>query len=439
MPYFKDLMSELNRLQLWMDLAKEQGADLGPVEAQMHRFVERTIAEVRSLPPQPGYTYEEPDGLDQIKALRPDGPRRLPLTLTDDELHDRILGAWLGRCAGCMLGAPVECRERSFIEAWAKKLGQPYPLSDYWADYPGVTHIHYSEPIDNFIKGSIDHVGPDDDLAYTVLGLLILEEYGLDFTSEEVGRAWVKYLPMACSAEEVALENLKKGLIPPETALADNPFVEWIGADIRSDPWGYAAPGLPELAAEFGYRDARVSHTGNGIYGEMYFSAAIAAAFSVKTAREAVQIGLTEIPAKSRMAETVDETIDWVDHDRDWDRTWSRIDERYRGMSAVHTLNNAALTVAAILYADGDFERAIALAVMGGLDTDCTGATTGSIMGALIGAGSLPARWIEPFNDRLTTYLTGQQEHRISDLARRTARIAKECRERFGDCHEARD
>jgi len=182
-----------------------------------------------------------------------------------------------------------------------------------------------------------------------------------------------------------------------------------------------------------------VSHTGNGIYGEMYFSAAIAAAFSVKTAREAVQIGLTEIPAKSRMAETVDETIDWVDHDRDWDRTWSRIDERYRGMSAVHTLNNAALTVAAILYADGDFERAIALAVMGGLDTDCTGATTGSIMGALIGAGSLPARWIEPFNDRLTTYLTGQQEHRISDLARRTARIAKECRERFGDCHEARD
>ncbi|HOM70648.1 MAG TPA: ADP-ribosylglycohydrolase family protein [Armatimonadota bacterium] len=425
MPYFGDMIKDVEELQLWMDLAKEQGADLEPVEAEVRQFIKEMQKKVQKLQPKPDYPYEEPDSLDEIKALRPDGPRKIPLSLTEEDLYDKILGAWLGRSAGCVLGVPIEGRDRWFIESWAKKLGQPYPLNEYWADYPDVSRIHYSEPVDCHIKGKIDHVAPDDDLAYTVLGLLILEEYGPNFTSENVGQAWVKYLPMACTAEHVALENLKKGLIPPRTALVDNPYTEWIGADIRSDPWGYAAPGWPELVAEFAYRDACVSHTKNGIYGEMFFSAAIAAAFAVQNPLEALLIGLTEIPAKSRMAETVTETIDWVNKDKDWDKTWHRIDEKYRGMHVVHTLNNAALTIAALLYSDGDFERSIALAVMGGLDTDCTAATTGSIMGAILGAKNLPARWIEPFNDRLTTYLIGHEEHKVSDLARRTIKVAR--------------
>jgi ADP-ribosylglycohydrolase len=430
MPYFKNTASEVEQLQHWMDLAKEQGANPNNIEAEARKFIEEAIRRIRSITPQPDYKYIEPDNLDAIKELRPDGPRVLSLNLPDDILYDKILGAWLGRAAGCILGAPVEGRERVFIEAWANKLGQPYPLAEYWNDYLGVTRKHYSEPIDNFIKGNIDHAGTDDDLVYTVLGLLILEEYGLDFTSEDVGKAWLKYLTIACTAEHIALENLKKGLVPPETALVDNPYSEWIGADIRSDPWAYAAPGLPEMAAEFGYRDARISHTRNGIYGEMFFSAVISAAFAVKNVREALEIGLTEIPKTSRMAETVIETMGWIDKDRDWDKTWNRIAEKYNGMHIVHTLNNAAHTISALLYADGDFERAVAFAVMAGLDTDCTAATAGSIMGAILGAKNIPQKWIAPLNDRLTTYLIGQEEQKFSDLAQRTLVIAKQSRKR---------
>jgi primosomal protein N' len=35
---------------------------------------------------------------------------------------------------------------------------------------------------------------------------------GVDFTTEDVGTAWLKYLPMACTAEHVALEALKAGV-----------------------------------------------------------------------------------------------------------------------------------------------------------------------------------------------------------------------------------
>ena len=38
-----------------------------------------------------------------------------------------------------------------------------------------------------------------------LLGLMILEEYGLDFSTDELGEAWIKYLPFAFTAEGIAL------------------------------------------------------------------------------------------------------------------------------------------------------------------------------------------------------------------------------------------
>ena len=95
----------------------------------------------------------------------------------------------------------------------------------------------------------MDGVPTDDDLIYTQLGLLILEEYGLDFSVDDVGAAWVKYLPF--SPAKAVLDNLQSGLPAMQAGEIDNPTMFWIGADIRADPWAYAAPGYPELAAEF--------------------------------------------------------------------------------------------------------------------------------------------------------------------------------------------
>ena len=118
---------------------------------------------------------------------------------------------------------------------------------------------------------------------------MILEEYGIDFSTDQLGEAWIKYLPFAFTAEGIALDNLRKGVPPMQAAEVDNCFLNWIGADIRSDPWGYAAPGWPEKAAEIAYRDAYVSHRRNGIYAAMFFSAAISAAFAVDNTVEALR------------------------------------------------------------------------------------------------------------------------------------------------------
>ena len=427
MSYFPKLDQEFAAFKHWLDLRKEQGADVSGMEKEVRVLVRQFSRRMESMKPPFTDRYHEPISLPEIKAARPSGPRSLPYNLGEEQLYDKMLGAWLGRGAGCVLGIPVEGWTRRRIREWAEILGQPYPLAEYWKEVPH-RGIHYSEPIENFLKGKIDHIGPDDDLAYTVLGLLILEEAGIDFSTEDVGRLWLKYLPMACTAEHVALENLKKGLKPPKTALNGNPFMEWIGADIRSDPWGYAAPGLPEVAADFAYRDASVSHVMNGTYGEMFFSAAIAAAFVFDDPIRCLETGLTEIPAKCRLTESVKETLRWCRRDRDWGATHDRIAQKYLGMHMAHTLNNAAITAAGLYYGEGDFEKTIAYTVMGGVDTDCTGATAGSIMGAIIGANKLPKKWTAQFGDELTTYVKGHEVQSIAGLARRCCAVAKKVR-----------
>jgi len=373
--------------------------------------------------------HKESSNLQEIRKLRSKGPRRLNFQFGEDELEDKILGAWLGRSAGCILGIPSEGMTKNAIRLACENLGLKYPLNDYWKIDPQLKNpeqLHYlTTPRKNFLKPNLKYIGADDDLAYTLLGLIILEEYGPNFTTENVGNAWLKYLPMACTAEEVALSNLKKGISAYESGAINNPYFDWIGADIRSDPWGYSAPGLPEKAAEFAHRDSYISHRGTGIHGAMFFSATISAAFVVEDPIDAVEIGLTEIPQKCRLAETIKQTLRWCKKDQNWDKTTERILKKFTGMNMAHTLNNAALTVTGLYYGEKDFEKTITLMAMGGLDTDCTGATAGSIIGAILGAKKLPKKWIAPPGNKVETYLKGKQYFKSDQIAKRFARIAQ--------------
>ena len=265
----------------------------------------------------------------------------------------------------------------------------------------------------------------DDDIAYTLLGLLIVEDFGPDFTIADVAQAWLKYLPYACTAEEVALENLRNGIAAEQAAEKDNPYCEWIGADIRADPWGYLAPGWPEKAAEMAWRDAYLSHRRNGIYGEMFFAAAIAAAFAVDHPIEALEIGLTEIPRRCALAREVRWALKSAPRVRDYRQARAAVDERFQGMHAVHTINNACLTIWGLTIGGTDVTRVIGETVAMGMDNDCTAATAGSIVGAIVGRKGVPPHWHRNFNNTVLSYLIGKPKFRISDLAARFTRQAE--------------
>lgn len=426
MSYFETLQAELRDVLLWADLRSEQGLAVRKkmtALASRLRALQRDLASARR---RAGDERREPNALAAIQALRPAGPRRMWDRFRAGEYADRVRGAFLGRAAGCTLGAPVEGWTPQRMKKLADYHRAAFPPVNYWPDADQPYEVRYGmDARVNYTLKAMRHIPVDDDMTYTLLGLLILEDFGTDFTTADVGAAWVKYLPMACTAEHVALTNLKAGVSWRRAGVKNNPFMEWIGADIRSDPWGYACPGWPERAAEMAYRDAYLSHRYNGIYGEMYFSAVIAAAFATGDPVEALRVGLTEIPTTCRLYADVAWALKTAPKVRDHVAAKKLVDKRFGGMSTVHTNNNACLTVWGVTIGRTDLTRAIGQTVAMGYDCDCTAATVGSIVGAAIGAKKIPARWIKPFRNRCRTYMKRREWFTVPDIGRRFARVAR--------------
>lgn len=411
----------------------EEGCDTGGFESLLEQAKgnEKNLLKVyrklSKLKTKKNFPYVEPSDLEKIRRKREKKKVRLRPCPGNGELFDKIYGAWLGRCAGCMLGKPVEGWSHEEIRKYLAGADE-YPLSDYFPENSSTPPEKVKTPYKYCTKGNFSKAERDDDTDYTVLGLEIIEEKGTGFMSSDVMEAWLSFLPYhkVYTAERRAYRNAVDGLLQSEWASFFNPCREWIGAQIRADFWGYCACGNPELASEFAHRDAIISHVKNGIYGEMLFSAIIATAFCAETLEDAIKAGLSQIPKNSRLAETAWDCFRFRQEFGDFESARQKMMETYYGKySPVHTNNNAGLVLLALLFGEQDFEKTVCLAVSGGLDTDCNGATAGSVIGAFLGAEKLPSKWIAPMNDTLESAVFGYSENKISELAKRTLAVAK--------------
>lgn len=407
------------------DLSELEPVVLGALASGSPDELSRALQLLADAPTRRDWRYEEPSTLPAIEAVLP-APDKSSLGALDDEsLSDRVRAAWLGRCAGCVLGKPVEGWNRYAIRSYLEAEGA-YPLVDY---IPGPRSsrdgFEMRECWAETTRGHIEFVSRDDDIDYTILGLHVLEEHGLDFRPEDVGREWLDHLPYArvYTAERAAYRNLVDGLVPPETATHRNPYREWIGAQIRADIWGFVSPGRPREAARLAFRDASVSHTQNGSYGAMWVASLIAACFVMPDMRSALAASLAHVPPRSRLAEALRLVIDLHGSGLDWESARDRLEVEYGHYSFVHTVNNASAVAAAVLWGDGDYTRTVGLAVQAGWDTDCNGATAGSVFGALHGTDAIPRSWTGPLNDHVRSAILDFDHSRISELASRTAAI----------------
>lgn len=343
------------------------------------------------------------------------------------ELRTQLHAAWLGRAAGCLLGKPVEKVPRQGIRTILESIGE-YPLSQYFTarDVPPKVTERYpwnraSRPTS--LRENIVCMPEDDDLNYTMLNLAVVERFGADFSTENVAQTWLEMMPVLTvfTAERVAYLNLLNYYTPPQTAVHQNPYREWIGAQIRADLWGYMHPGDPAAAAKAAFRDARLSHVENGIFGEMMVAAMVAEAFVANNVAQIIQAGQKVIPSDSRLAQAIEQTVQLDLLNQPWETTLDALYANLGHYHWVHTINNAALVVAALIYGQGDYQQSITAAVMGGWDTDCNGATVGSIVGLMNRA--VPEKWIIPLHNQVRTSLKGFDHSSFDGLAQRTLNI----------------
>lgn len=383
-----------------------------------------------SAPMRPDYPYFEPNDLLQIRNARPKTPQKLP-AFNADRYFDQIEGAWIGRIAGCLLGKPTEGFKCSQIDAITQHTGDK-PLSRYIDraalpdDFAQVSGLNPEWFENRFWIDRLEGAAPiDDDTNYTVFTLKLIETYGRNFTPDDVLEGWLAWIPMfsTCTAERVAYRNAAKGMLAPDTAIYQNPYRERIGAQIRGDFFGYICPGNPELAAEYAWRDGSISHVHNGIYGEMMIAAMIAAAAVTDDEMAIINAGLAQIPVKCRLARDIKTVINWYNEGREVARVTDNIHTLYNEYDAhewCHTISNAMIVVMALLYCKKDLGKAICLAVEAAFDTDCNGATIGSIVGIMLGKSGIEPYWYEKFCSRLYTTIIGYTDVTVKELADKT-------------------
>lgn len=377
---------------------------------------------------------EEPNDLESIRKLRPQGPRCLQASLPEDYAQ-RLRGAFYGRLAGCTLGAALEFEPIEAAKAWALSSGDSYPLTDYWSRVRHPEEVHYLVgKKKDLTRNGMNAVPPDDDIMYTLLGMLTMETYGKDFSPEQEAKIWMKYLPLGSDkgsggekgcwwGERILLQNLLHGDPLPQAGIQRNPYLQSIAAWTRVDSYGYVFAGNPEQAAALAYRDASMNHRRNGVYGAMFMAAAIAAAFVVDDPMEALAIGLTEIPEHCLFAEGVRWALQ--QSPKNYQEAFDLVWERYDGMFNGSALTNALHVVMGLKIGQRDFTKTIGETVAMSGDNDCTGATAGSILGAVIGKNKIPDHWIRPFQGKIHSYLYELPEYlEIEEVCRRLEKLA---------------
>jgi ADP-ribosylglycohydrolase len=441
-------LNDLDGLRFELRQAAEEGRLVSDEVRAMAERAEKDADEhlaheiykaIQALPLRGDYPYREPETLEEALGGLPNV--RLPVD--GSRLQDKILGGWLGRCAGCLLGQPVEGWKRERIigllmetnnypvrryisSAISEAVRQKYGVTDKGKVY-GANQINW---INN-----VQWMPEDDDTNYVILALKLLETHGPDFTSDDVAENWLDSLPILhlYTAERIAYRNFAMGVYPPQSAHCANPYREWIGAQIRTDFYGYIAPGNPGLAARMAWRDCAISHTRNGIYGGVWVAATLSFAAVTKTFSEAIRQGLEFVPAGSRLREGLGQIITWYEESLPWQECLDRIHRKYDEGNRhdwCHVVPNAMIVMTALMYGDQDLEKTIGIALCGALDTDCNAATAGSVLGAFLGAKRLPEEWIAPLQDTILSGVDSFGRCSISGLAERTCVIARKLLER---------
>lgn len=406
-------------------------------EAAREQEAFRLLRLLEQAPVKSDYSYQEPDTYDEILKTLPAQAEQTFLITETGLSHLR--GAWYGRMSGCLLGIPVEGWTREKIMGFLKESGQ-YPITGYLKGQVGeelrnrydICDADEGTPYDRTSNCWIEQVANypvDDDVNYPVMALKLVERYGRGFDSQDVGEGWLLGFPglHACTAERVAYRNMMNGMLPPVSAVYQNPYREWIGAQIRADFFGYINPGNPKEAARMAYLDAAVSHTKNGVYGEMFVAAMISLSYSQElTMPEIVELALCQIPPASRLYKAITELCRQHQEGIPFAQIVKEVHDTYDDsvfFDWCYVLPNALLVTAAILYYGEDFDAAVTNAIYCGFDTDCNAATVGSIVGMHLGFDNIGTKWYSGIEHKMSTSIHGYHEMSIEDAVQRTWKL----------------
>ncbi|MDR0663528.1 MAG: ADP-ribosylglycohydrolase family protein, partial [Spirochaetaceae bacterium] len=176
---------------------------------------------------------------------------------------------------------------------------------------------------------------------FEIAFLTAFERRGRRITSADIAEQWLALIPLGWSAEEIALDNLRRGIYPPESGRHRNPYREWIGAQMRGAICGQVSPGDPGEAARLAWLDGVISHSGNGVLGEVFNAVMVSLAFVKKDIRASLEQAMELIPSDSEYQSVLAFARDKA-RGGDFASAWALCEERFQKYNWIHAYPNAA-------------------------------------------------------------------------------------------------
>jgi hypothetical protein len=351
------------------------------------------IGRMVPMPHHPSRQFALYESYDQYRAAV-DLPKRSDVDPASAGFRSRILHGWMGQIAGGAFGTALEGYVTANLRAAFGEI----------RDYVRTPNTY------------------NDDITYELAFLEAFRRHGRNLTSEDVACSWVSYVPFGWSAEEIALKNIGAGILPPASGFFNNPYREWIGAQMRGAVCGMLAPGDAEEASRLAFLDGVVSHHANGVLGEVFNAVLVALSFSIREVRPLLEACVAAIPSDSEYHMVVHETLKACRHGNDWESVWTSLEPRFRTYNWIHCYPNAAAEVVALWFGDGDFDETMHIVGMIGYDVDCNAAQIMTAVAIL--NDDVPEKWMKPIGDEIVTYCRGMKKLSIRALAEDTASLA---------------
>ncbi len=300
------------------------------------------------------------------------------ISLSEDALYDKLLGAWVGQMAGVEQGANNE----------------------YWF----MGRIMPESEVPDFSTLSVNNAFAQDDLYVEITYIEQMVKTGYNTDLNVLGEAFKNSGYGLDHANKKGRENLRAGI---EASLCGsylyNPHCDDIDWQIEADFVGEIYAGLVNAAALRAFEIGHITNYGDGVYGGVFVAAMHAKAYVAETLDEVIEAGFAAIPDGTKFKEIITDVKNQYEKGSGWEECWQFIEDKWKdddrcpgGSGATFNIDakfNSAYVLMGLLWGEGDFENSIKIAMRCGQDSDCNPSTVGAILGNFVGYGNIPEKF----------------------------------------------
>lgn len=311
------------------------------------------------------------------------------VTMSKEELLDKIKGGWAGQTFACTYGGPTEFKYNGRIIEDTVNI--PWPESHvkwYYENSPGLY----------------------DDVYMDLSFVDVIDKHGVDAPVELFAEAFANAEYNLWHANQAARYNILNGISAPASGhWKNNPHADDLDFQIEADFAGLMNPGMPLAAEEISDKVGHIMCYGDGYYGGLYVAVMYSLAFIYDDPAMVVKEALKSIPAESDYYKCISDVITWCEENADWKKTWCLIEDKWaneiscpKGIDDPFNIDakvNSAYVVMGLLYGAGDMDRTIEVSTRCGADSDCNPATAAGILGTILGYSNISDKWISQIKE----------------------------------------